>query len=83
MFRVLLRTAAPVFLATLAFAANADAHCFVGQRFLPATIATDDPCVADDVIQRYPGPKPPMLPANETDVSVDFANASPRISASS
>ena len=49
MFRVLLRAAAPACLATLAFASNAEAHCFVGQRFLPATLATDDPCVADEM----------------------------------
>jgi len=28
---------------------NAAAHCFVGARFLPATLATDDPCVADEL----------------------------------
>ncbi len=28
---------------------NAFAHCFVGARFLPATLATDDPCVADEM----------------------------------
>ena len=27
---------------------GAFAHCFVGERFLPATLATDDPCVADE-----------------------------------
>src|ERR1700758_5183544 len=30
-------------------AAEAFAHCFVGPRFLPATLATDDPCVADEL----------------------------------
>jgi hypothetical protein len=25
------------------------AHCFVGARFFPATLATDDPCVADEM----------------------------------
>ena len=25
------------------------AHCFVGARFFPATLATDDPCVADEI----------------------------------
>src|SRR5260370_13398295 len=30
-------------------AAQAFAHCFVGPRFLPATLATDDPCVADEM----------------------------------
>lgn len=28
---------------------SALAHCFVGPRFLPATLATDDPCVADEL----------------------------------
>ena len=27
-------------------AVQALAHCFVGDRFFPATLATDDPCVA-------------------------------------
>lgn len=25
------------------------AHCFVGARFFPATLAIDDPCVADEL----------------------------------
>jgi len=32
-----------------AFSSDASAHCFVGARFLPATLATDDPCVADEM----------------------------------
>jgi hypothetical protein len=31
------------------FFSNASAHCFVGARFFPATLATDDPCVADEM----------------------------------
>ena len=27
----------------------ASAHCFVGARFFPATLATDDPCAADEM----------------------------------
>jgi hypothetical protein len=30
-------------------ASDAFAHCFVGARFFPATLATDDPCVADEL----------------------------------
>jgi hypothetical protein len=30
-------------------ASGASAHCFVGGRFFPATLATDDPCVADEM----------------------------------
>jgi hypothetical protein len=35
--------------ATSLFASQAFAHCFVGARFFPATLATDDPCVADEL----------------------------------
>ena len=28
---------------------HASAHCFVGARFLPATLTVDDPCVADEL----------------------------------
>jgi hypothetical protein len=31
------------------FTTHAFAHCFVGARFLPATLITDDPCVADEI----------------------------------
>ena len=31
------------------FAPDAVAHCFVGARFLPATLTIDDPCVADEL----------------------------------
>lgn len=33
----------------LAFTSDALAHCYVGARFFPATLATDDPCVADEM----------------------------------
>jgi hypothetical protein len=33
----------------LASTSDALAHCFVGTRFFPATLATDDPCVADEM----------------------------------
>src|ERR1700739_4216859 len=33
----------------LASSTQAFAHCFVGARFFPATLATDDPCVADEL----------------------------------
>jgi hypothetical protein len=56
-------------------AADAFAHCFVGARFLPATLATDDPCVADElslptVAWSKTGDVPP---ATQWDISVDFA----------
>jgi hypothetical protein len=54
---------------------NAAAHCFVGARFLPATLATDDPCVADElslptVSWSKTGDVPP---ANEWDVSGELS----------
>lgn len=49
MYRLLLRAVAPGLLATLALTTDAAAHCFVGARFLPATLNTDDPCVADEM----------------------------------
>ena len=33
----------------LAITSEASAHCFVGARFFPATLVTDDPCVADEM----------------------------------
>jgi hypothetical protein len=53
----------------------ASAHCFVGARFFPATLATDDPCVADEmslptVAWFKTGDKPP---AGEVDISVDIS----------
>jgi hypothetical protein len=51
------------------------AHCFVGARFFPATLATDDPCVADEIsLPTLSWSKTAdMPPATEWDVSVDFA----------
>jgi hypothetical protein len=54
---------------------NAFAHCFVGARFFPATLATDDPCVADEmslptVSWSKTGDVPP---AGELDVSGELS----------
>jgi hypothetical protein len=38
--------ASPILLASLE---TADAHCIVGNRFFPATLTVDDPCVADEL----------------------------------
>ncbi len=56
-------------------AVEAMAHCFVGARFLPATLATDDPCVADEIsLPTVSWSKTAdMPPATEWDVSVDLA----------
>lgn len=83
MFRFLHGAAAPriarhfalALLATLASTSNAAAHCFVGQRFLPATLATDDPCVADEMSLptiTY-GKTADIPPATEVDVLADIS----------
>src|ERR1700744_4151773 len=53
----------------------ASAHCYVGARFFPATLATDDPCVADEMSLPTlswfkTGDNPP---ASEVDISVDIS----------
>ncbi len=49
MFRFHLRAAVMAAAATLLGSAAAEAHCFAGARFLPATLNIDDPCVADEL----------------------------------
>jgi hypothetical protein len=54
---------------------NALAHCFVGPRFFPATLAIDDPCVADElsfptVAWSRTGDTPP---ATAWDISGEFS----------
>src|ERR1700674_3244265 len=52
---------------------DAFAHCFVGGRFFPAMLATDDPCVADEMslpTVQYNSANPS---GKEHDVGVDFA----------
>lgn len=57
----------------------AAAHGFAGARFFPATIATDDPFVADELSlptiswQKNPGDGPGAPATRETDFSVDMA----------
>lgn len=49
MFRSLAGTATFAVAALILSNADAVAHCFVGARFFPATLAIDDPCVADEL----------------------------------
>jgi len=54
---------------------DAVAHCFVGPRFLPATLLTDDPCVADEmslptVAYSKTGDVPP---ATQWDISAELS----------
>src|ERR1700732_4697178 len=53
----------------------ASAHCFVGARFFPATLAIDDPCVADEMSLPTVAwlKTADVPPANEWDISLDFA----------
>src|SRR4029077_18841345 len=72
---MLLRSLALASFIAVTFTTHAFAHCFVGARFLPATLVTDDPCVADEmslptVSWSRTGDMPP---AREWDVSADFS----------
>jgi hypothetical protein len=49
MSRLLPSTLALAGVMVLTCSSQALAHCFVGPRFFPATLATDDPCVADEM----------------------------------
>lgn len=74
MFRNLLRHAALAALATMP-PMSASAHCFVGARFLPATLNVDDPCVADELslptVSRFKNGDDPS--ARQTDISGEFS----------
>src|SRR5689334_8448285 len=54
---------------------GAAAHCFVGARFLPATLNVDDPCVADELslptISHFKNGDDPS--ARQTDVSGELS----------
>ena len=62
-------------LMTSASFSYASAHCFVGARFFPATLATDDPCVADEMsLPTVAWSKTGDIPAGaEVDISVDIS----------
>src|SRR3984893_4773565 len=59
----------------LASSSDAFAHCFVGARFFPATLATDDPCVADEMsLPTVSWSKTAdMPPAAEWDISTELS----------
>ena len=75
MSRHLLHTLVLAGLTATAFTSDALAHCFVGARFLPATLATDDPCVADEMsIPTVAWSKTAdSPPASQLDVGIDFS----------
>jgi hypothetical protein len=75
---ILVGVAASAAAALLLAAAEAEAHGFAGKRFFPATIATDDPFVSDELslptVSSIRNPASDEGPANqETDVSVDVS----------
>ena len=54
---------------------HASAHCFVGNRFFPATLNVDDPCVADELslptVSAFPTGDDPS--AREVDISGELS----------
>ncbi|MGA7803835.1 hypothetical protein [Bradyrhizobium sp.] len=62
-------------LIALASIPDAFAHCFVGPRFFPATLAIDDPCVADEMsLPTVTWSKTPDTPpATEWDLSGELS----------
>ena len=60
---------------TLLSFSYASAHCYVGARFFPATLATDDPCVADEMsLPTVAWSKTGDIPAGtEVDISVEIS----------
>jgi hypothetical protein len=74
MSRHLLHTLALAAFAVVS-ATDAFAHCFVGARFFPATLATDDPCVADEM--SIPtvawSQTADVPPASQWDLGLDFS----------
>src|ERR1700688_1358389 len=73
MSRSILRALALAILTTCLPLSGAFAHCIVGGRFLPAMLATDDPCVADEMslpTLQYNSANPS---GREHDVEADFS----------
>jgi hypothetical protein len=73
MSRFMLRSMALAIFIAASPISNALAHCIVGGRFFPAMLATDDPCVADEMslpTVQYNSANPS---GKEHDVGIDFA----------
>jgi hypothetical protein len=73
MSRLILRALSLAILAAFSPASTALAHCIVGGRFFPAMLATDDPCVADEMslpTVQYNSANPS---GREHDVEADFS----------
>src|SRR5438270_13940546 len=69
------RSAAFAVLALALPTTGASAHCFVGARFMPATLNVDDPCVADELslptVSMFRNGDDPS--ARQTDISAEFS----------
>ena len=73
MSRLILRALPLATLVAFLPVSNALAHCIVGARFFPAMLATDDPCVADEMslpTVQYNSANPA---GREHDVEADFS----------
>lgn len=70
-----LRASGAALIALLASLSAASAHCVVGNRFFPATLAIDDPCVADELsLPTIAWTKSGDVPAiREIDISGEFS----------
>src|SRR5258705_3975500 len=75
MSRFMLRSLALATFVASVPVSDAVAHCFVGGRFFPATLAIDDPCVADELsLPTVSGFKTGDDPAaRQLDVSVEYS----------
>src|SRR5882757_5598653 len=75
MSRFMLRSLALATFVAAVPVSDAVAHCFVGGRSFPATLAVDDPCVADELsmptVARFKNGDDPS--ARETDISGEFS----------
>jgi hypothetical protein len=75
MYKLGLGEIAVAVLLALGFSAPASAHCIVGNRFFPATLNVDDPCVNDELslptIARFKNGDQPS--AEELDISGEYS----------
>jgi hypothetical protein len=75
MFNRIMCIALPGLALALLSPGEAAAHCFVGARFLPATLTIDDPCVADELslptVSLFKNGDDPS--ARELDISGEFS----------
>jgi hypothetical protein len=75
MRRFLLRAAATAAFSAFLPISTAFAHCFIGGRFLPATLNVDDPCVNDELslptVSRFKTGDDPAV--RETDISGEIS----------